>query len=82
VGETGVVSPLDARETACCVSLQRAARLLAVIVGLVLLPWILGLPHPRTAGLVGPVTLICAIMLLSIPARPLLQRGPARAEIS
>lgn len=72
--------PLEARETGYCVPLRRAASLLAGIGGLLQLPWITGLPHPRATGLAGAANVICAVVLLSISLRPMPRVAPARAE--
>jgi drug/metabolite transporter (DMT)-like permease len=75
-----IVILLDPRENAYCVPLERAASLVAGVGGALLLAWFWGLPHPRTAELIGAGILIAAIVLLSIAPR--LQRPVvvARAE--
>ncbi|HEY5724247.1 MAG TPA: hypothetical protein VIT45_18200 [Allosphingosinicella sp.] len=75
-----IVILLDARENAYCVPLERAASLVAGIGGALLLAWIWGLPHPRTAELIGAGILIAAIMLLSLAPRLSRRVVPARAE--
>ncbi|HEU4651992.1 MAG TPA: hypothetical protein VFS49_11325 [Croceibacterium sp.] len=75
-----IVILLDPRENAYCVPLERAASLLAGVGGSLLLAWFWGLPHPRSAELVGAGILIGAIALLSIAPRLSRRVVPARAE--
>lgn len=72
-----VIILLDPRENAYCVSLERAASLIAGVGGALLLAWFWNLPMPRPAELIGAAILIAAIVLLSIAPR--LADRPARS---
>jgi len=74
-----IIILLDPRENAYCVPLERAASLVAGVGGALLLAWFWGLPHPRSAELIGAAILIAAIVLLSLAPR-LRRTVPARAE--
>lgn len=75
-----IVILLDPRENAYCVSLERAASLVAGVGGSLILAWGWGLRMPRPAELIGAGILIGAIVLLSLAPRLWKPVVAARAE--
>lgn len=75
-----IIILLDPRENAYCVSLERAASLVAGVGGAMILAAVWGLPAPRPAELLGAAILIAAIVLLSLAPRFSRAASQARAE--
>jgi hypothetical protein len=80
ISVVAIVILLDPKENAYCVPLERAASLVAGVGAALLLAWFWGLPHPRSAELVGACILIAAIVLLSVAPRMDQAARKARAE--
>lgn len=75
-----IIILLDPRENAYCVPLERAASLIAGVLGSLILAWGWGLPQPHPVELVGALILIAAIVLLSVAPRWPRKAVPARPE--
>lgn len=70
-----IIILLNPRENAYCVPLERAASLVAGVLGALILAWVWGLPEPRTSELIGAGVLVGAIVLLSLAPRLFDKRG-------
>lgn len=77
---------LDARENSFCVPLERAASILAGVIGAVTLSWVFDAPMPSGGELAGAGFLVAAILVLTVslrkPPKPgalteVAERGPA-----
>lgn len=64
-----IIILLNPRENAYCVPLERAASLVAGVLGALILAWVWGLPAPRASELIGAGVLVGAIVLLSLAPR-------------
>lgn len=73
-----IIILLNPRENAYCVPLERAASLVAGVLGALILAWVWGLPEPRASELIGAGVLVGAIVLLSLAPR-LFDKPGARA---
>lgn len=70
-----IIILLNPRENAYCVPLERAASLVAGVLGALILAWVWGLPAPRASELIGAGVLVGAIVLLSLAPRLFDKRG-------